>query len=73
MSELPMNKTDQIRTGLQQLCKEIGREDHPILDQIAEVLADNERLKQEVAKLRRISLPQGSSHMSSKLRDALRE
>jgi Arc/MetJ-type ribon-helix-helix transcriptional regulator len=73
MSELPVNKTDQIRAGLQQLLKESGRKEHLLATQVEEVLAENERLKQEVARLRRTASPQGSSTMSSKLRDALRE
>lgn len=73
MSELLTNKMDHIRSDLQMLLKESSCDDHSILTRIEEVFAENERLQQEVARLRRASQSQGSSYMSTKLRDALRE
>jgi regulator of replication initiation timing len=73
MNELPTNPIDEIRCGLKQLFIECGREDQRLLQHIEEMIAENERLKLEAAKLRRIPSTQGSSTMSTKLRDALRE
>jgi regulator of replication initiation timing len=73
MNDLPSNPIDEIRFGLKQLFIECGREDQRLLQQVEEVIAENERLKLEAAKLRRIPSTQGSSTMSTKLRDALRE
>jgi regulator of replication initiation timing len=73
MNDLPSNPIDEIRFGLKQLFIECGREDQRLLQQVEEVIAENERLKLEAAKLRRIPSTQRSSTMSTKLRDALRE
>jgi regulator of replication initiation timing len=73
MSDLPNNPIDEIRSGLKQLFIECGREDQRLLQQVEELIAENERLKLEAAKLRRIPSTQSNSTMSTKLRDALRE
>ncbi|SEB54674.1 hypothetical protein [Paenibacillus sp. GP183] len=73
MNHLPINPIDGIRSGLKQLFTECGREDQRLLQQVEELIAENERLKLEAVKLRRIPSTQGSSSMSTKLRDALRE
>lgn len=43
------------------------------LDRIRELVVENERLKQEVSRLRNQIYDKTSSTMSSKLKDALRE
>lgn len=43
------------------------------LDRIRELIVENERLKQEVTRLRNQIYDKSSSTMSSKLKDALRE
>jgi regulator of replication initiation timing len=73
MKEWPTNPSDEILSGLKQLFIECGREDQSLLKQVEELIVENERLKLEIAKLRRIPSLQGSSIMSTKLRDALRE
>jgi regulator of replication initiation timing len=73
MNELPIHPNDEIRCGLKQLFIECGREDQRLLQQVEALIAENERLKLEAAKLRRIPSTQGSNAMSTKLRDALRE
>ncbi|MBP1990072.1 hypothetical protein [Paenibacillus eucommiae] len=73
MSEMIKSNQEQIRLRLQQLFQDANREDTHLLSLMEQLLAENERLKQEVIKLRSASQAKLGSQMSSKLRDALRE
>jgi regulator of replication initiation timing len=73
MSELPIQTAEQIRLELHKLFQDTGYGDHPLLQQMEAILTENNRLKLEIARLRRASGPQTSSNMSSKLYEALRE
>ncbi|MCY9695611.1 hypothetical protein [Paenibacillus alginolyticus] len=52
-----------------------GSEKEQLLDQIKKLTLENERLKQEIAKLRGVKRPSSGSmdSMSTKLKEALRE
>ncbi|MCY9665488.1 hypothetical protein M5X11_11020 [Paenibacillus alginolyticus] len=52
-----------------------GSEKKQLLDQIKKLTLENERLKQEIAKLRGVKRPSSGSmdSMSTKLKEALRE
>jgi regulator of replication initiation timing len=73
MSELPIQTAEQFRSELHKLFQDAGYGDHPLLRQMEAILTENDRLKLEIARLRRASGPRAGSNMSSKLREALRE
>ncbi|KQX66991.1 hypothetical protein ASD40_27980 [Paenibacillus sp. Root444D2] len=63
------------RKGAVQLENNEGSEKEQLLDQIKKLTLENERLKQEIAKLRGVKRPSSGSmdSMSTKLKEALRE
>ncbi|KRE47439.1 hypothetical protein ASG85_27230 [Paenibacillus sp. Soil724D2] len=63
------------RKGAVQLENNEGSEKGQLLDQIKKLTLENERLKQEIAKLRGVKRPSSGSmdSMSTKLKEALRE
>jgi regulator of replication initiation timing len=74
MSDFQTSKYEQLRTDLLVILQQTGADYSHIVKQLDELLAENERLKNETAKLRStISVKNNGSSMSSKLRDALRE
>jgi regulator of replication initiation timing len=74
MSDLQTSRYGKLRIELLNILQQTGGDYSHIVKQIDALLAENERLTNEAAKLRSVIFANNSNNsMSSKLRDALRE